>query len=167
MRKVLAIAGCILFLAALSACSTATIKSTDIVFAFTCSAHVTTENGDVSCTVTRAAPQSASITVLSPKELNGMTYTWGDDFAISYAGLATNSTNCTLPQSSFAAQLIGVLDAASKQDALTSVNNSTFTGTFDDGAFTLTVDSTSGHFQQIEIPRYGIRATLDHYKSIT
>ncbi|HEX3037757.1 MAG TPA: hypothetical protein VHO94_02030 [Oscillospiraceae bacterium] len=167
MRKVLAIACGILLLVALSACSAKSVEPTNIVFAFTCSAKVTTKNGDVSCTITRAAPQSESITVQSPKELNGMTYTWEDNFSISYEGLQTKSTDCTLPPSSFAAQIVGVLDAASKQDALTDVGDSVFTGKFDNDTYTLTVDSKTGHIQQIEIPRYGISAKLDHYKNIS
>lgn len=167
MRKVLAIAGSILFLAALSACSAKSVETKDIVFAFTCNAQVTTKNGDVSCTITRAAPQSESITVQSPKELNGMTYTWEDNFSISYEGLVTSSTDCTLPPSSFAAQIVGVLDAASKQDALTDVGDSVFTGNYENSPFTLTVDSKTGHIQQIEIPRYGISAKLNNYKSIS
>ncbi len=167
MRKALAVLFCMLIFTVLPACSSASAKAADIVFAFTCSAQVTTQSGTVSCTVTRAAPQSASITVQSPEEISGMTYTWGDNFIISYAGLVTKSSECSLPKSSFAAQLIGVLDAASMQDALTVSGNSAFTGIYDNAAFTLTVDSKSGYIQQIEIPRYGIKATLSNYKSVT
>lgn len=167
MHKVLVIAGSILLLAILSACSAKSVETADIVFAFSCNAQVATKTGDISCTITRAAQQSESITVQSPKELNGMTYTWEDNFSIGYEGLVTSSTDCTLPKSSFAAQIVGVLDAASKQDALTDVGDSVFTGRVDNDPFTLTVDSKTGHIQQIEIPRYGISAKLDHYKNIS
>lgn len=166
MRKVLAIILSILCFTMLPACSAAPVQPADIVFAFSCSAQVQIENETISCTITRAAPQSANITVLSPKELKGLSYTWGEGFTINYAGLTATNTDCILPQSSFASLIIGVLDSAFKRDVLTRVSDSALTGSFNDCVFTLTVDNKSGYIQQIEIPRYGVRATLNNYKNI-
>lgn len=167
MRKALAVLIGLFLIISISGCSAAPFKSAKIIFSFTGSAQIKQGDSEIVCTIMRAAPKSASIAIQSPKELSGLTYTWGSSFSSVYAGITNKSAECDLPQNCFAPLLIKVLDAAEKPDALCRENNSTLSGSTDQVSYVLTIDGSSGFIQKIEIPRYQICAVFTRCQKIT
>ena len=164
MRKAFSLLFILLIIGGLSACAvTPQVKADNIIFQFTCKAKIKMQDKEYSCCINRSAPQTASITLLAPDTLKGMTYNWnGSNFSMTYQGITAEHDSCVLPETSFSSLMIRVLDAANKTDILKRKSSNEFTGTLDDADFTITVDQSSGYIQQIQFPKYNLHADLEY-----
>jgi hypothetical protein len=152
----------VLFFVILTGCGKQEIKAAEINFAFQCKADIVCDQQKITCEMSRTGPGMASFQILSG-DLNGLTYYWsGEDFSVSYSGLAAKSDACILPKTSFASVLQQTLDYASKSGTLTKTHGNEFSGSLNGCDFTVTADDT-GQIQKISIPKRGITAELYEY----
>ncbi len=166
MRRILSLLFSVLFLLLFSGCAKPELKAEDIDFSFQCKADLTCNGQKVTCTFSRAAPGIATVRLLTG-DLSGLTYFWsGEDFTISYGGMTAKSEECVLPKTSFASVLQQTVDCAEKSGALTKTHGSEFSGSASGFDFTVTVDEASGEIQKIDIPKYGITASLYDYSEL-
>ncbi|QEY34125.1 hypothetical protein FL966_03170 [Caproiciproducens galactitolivorans] len=152
MRRIFCIFAFLVLVLPLAACSSPTVQAAEIHFSFQCKADVNTNGEQFLCNLSRTAPGRASVQVLSG-DLDGLSFDWdGDGFSISYKDLCAKSEDCVLPDTAFASVLVKVLDYAERSDSLTSGADGSFTGTFEDKDFTITVDKNTGDIQTLVIP---------------
>ena len=162
MRRTAAMFLPVLFFLVLTGCVHQEIKAAEVKFAFQCKANIVCGEQKMTCELARTAPGMASIQILSG-DLSGLTYYWsGEDFSVSYSGLAAKSDDCVLPKTSFAVILKQTLDCAAKSGALTRTHENEFSGNWNGCDFTVTIDDT-GQIQKISIPQRGITAELYDY----
>lgn len=134
-----------------SACTEQQTKTADINYCIHCTADISCNGEEVNCALSRDATSRASIKFLSP-EYYGLTYYWsGKDFSISYSGLSAISSECILPQTSFAVQILKVLDyAESNKDALDKQGDNV-TGSLNGFDFTINAENSTGLIKSILI----------------
>jgi hypothetical protein len=162
MRRTVVAFLSILFLFMFVGCSKKEIKAEEINFNFQCKADVACGEQKITCELNRSAPGIVSIQILSG-DLKGLVYNWsGEDFSVSYSGLAAKSEDCVLPKASFAVILKQMFDQAATSGALTKTHGNEFSGNFNDCDFTL-VTNGIGQIQKISIPHRGISAELYDY----
>ncbi len=135
----------------------------DINYILDCTADIEYKGEKINCNLYRQAPSRASIQILSPN-FNGLTYYWsGKDFSISYNGLSAKSTECLLPQTSFAVQLMKVIDFAEQNKSNLDMHGNQISGNINGSDFTITADRSTGLIKSIKIPSSNISAELyDH-----
>ena len=132
----------------------------DINYILDCTADIEYKGEKINCNLYRQAPSRASIQILSPN-FNGLTYYWsGKDFSISYNGLSAKSTECLLPQTSFAVQLMKVIDFAEQNKSNLDTHGSQVSGNINGNDFTITADKSTGLIKSIKIPQSNISVEL-------
>ena len=136
------------------------VKPADPVFLFTCRAQVQAAGQEITCTFTRSEGEMASIGILSPQEIQGLSYDWtGTGFSVSYAGVTETSAECTLPGDSFAPVLVKAMNAAAREGGLSQgEEGNSYAGSFDGKGFTLTADPQTGNILTLSVPSSGISA---------
>ncbi len=123
---------------------------------FTASADICFKGIQMECTVTRSTSQTASVSILKPDILNGMTFTLENgQQSISYQGLSCNSETSLLPQTCFVSAMLDVLSVADCPDQLRCVSSdkghSAYLGECPSGEFKITVNDKTGFIEKIEI----------------
>lgn len=158
-----------LFCFLLAGCSGQTqpqLKQTDLLFSFQCKAEVTAGQQKYSCILIHSAPGIGSVQVTSG-DLEGLLYNWsGENFSISYNGVAADSETCVLPKTSFAYLLQSVIDNAQKNGGLTRTHGNEFSGAGEGYDFMLAADGATGQIQKISIPKYEISADFSEYSEL-
>ncbi len=143
------------------------IQPKDIDFVFSCKADVSAGGQSFTVELNRAGPMNATVKVVSGSG-SGLAWYWnGQSFAQTYQGLSAESGKCVFPQGAFASVLVDALDEAGKQDALTRVGGNVFSGSCEDGDYTLTADGSTGDITQISVPGWKISAKLYGYDQPT
>ena len=154
---------CVMLLLSFCACSgLPASRSADPVLVFDSKARVAAGKTGYVCKVSVAAPRSAQLTLLEPKELENMTWAWnGQNLSVAYAGLTVGQDACVLPEKSFVSLMFRAFDAAAGKDALTTSGDGLFFGNMDGEDFTLTVDRKSGKILRLEIPHEDLRVDFE------
>ena len=167
MRRIPAALAAVFFLF-LCACSGGPkIRPEDIDFVFSCKADVSAAGQSFTVELNRGGPQNATVKIVSGSG-SGLAWYWnGQNFTQTYQGLSAESSQCVLPQGAFASVLVDTLDDAEKQGALTRAGGNVFSGTSEDGDYTLTADGSTGNITQIAVPGWNISAKLYGYDQPT
>ena len=165
MRRAFRIVPGLLVLAAMlitSGCSAVRemAKPAEPVLLFDCRARVQASGQEITCTFTRSEGEMARIGILSPQEIQGLSFDWtGTGFSASYAGVTETSAECILPEDSFAPVLIKAMNAAARDGGLAAGNEeNSYAGSFDGKVFTITADPQSGHVLTLSVPSCGVSA---------
>lgn len=155
----------IVFVLLLPGCSKQNIQTEDIVFAFTCKIDVESDCGGMTCSFTRAGPQNANIGILSG-DAEGLDYDWnGDGFTVAYGGLSVKDGSCVLPDTSFASLLVGSLDRAQQDGALTKSRGGEFSGRSGGFDFLLKADVSTGRITELSVPEKSLKVKFYEYKA--
>lgn len=168
MRKITLLFLTVLQIFLLQGCSTAkTISPEQIVFGFSAKAEF--QAGDITsfCSVEYPGAGLLRCTVLSPENIAGLQYHWeGQNFELLYSGLSAQSEICTLPPDNFALILKDVLDYASRVNVLTPEKGASFSGTLEQKAFSIRVNSHNGFIEEISIPEKHFSVKFSEVKQI-
>ena len=136
------------------------LSAADLVFSLEANVEIQSVGQEYHGKLQYHPSQVASLTLDSPEELKSLTWFWqGDHFQITYQGLSVQSKDCPLPDSSFAALLIRVLNYAQQPAALTACGDHTFEGVSDGVPFTITAGA-DGRIQKVEIPEFDFVASF-------
>lgn len=155
------LAVCVLFF---SGCSKQNFQAEDIVFAFSCKIDVESDDGGMTCSFSRTGPQSANIGILSG-DAEGLDFDWnGDGFTTAYGGLSVKNGSCVLPDTSFASLLVGSLDRAQQDGALTKSHGGEFSGRSGGFDFILIADVSTGRIAELSVPEKNLKVKFYEYK---
>jgi hypothetical protein len=142
------------------------MKASDLDFTFFCKIKASCSGQNTVCSFSRSGPEDAEMKVLEGGSA-GMGFDWsGDGFTLTYQGLAAKSEKCVLPDTSFEAVLVRVLDEAQKPGVLTWTHGNEFSGNAGGDDFLLTADPNSGQIQTVSVPGMGVSVQLYDYEAV-
>ncbi len=142
------------------------MKASDLNFTFLCKIEASCNGQNTVCSFSRSGPEDAELKVLSGGSA-GMGFDWaGDGFTLTYQGLAAKSATCVLPDTSFEAVLVRVLDEAQKPGVLTWTHGNEFSGSAGGDDFVLTADPNSGQIQTVSVPGMGVSVKFYDYEAV-
>ena len=154
MKKVLLVL-CILTIF-LSSCDNNGVDNCDIIVNFTAQANVITDNGNILCSVSRAANNVSCISIYEPKSLQGLKFIRMDNkYSIEYNKLVYETGELYFPDSAFSREIINILDIIESGNELKHVdtydNISVFKGECDVGDFEVMVNKNTKYIEKIVI----------------
>lgn len=142
------------------------MKASDLDFTFLCKIEASGNGQSTVCSFSRSGPENAEMKVLSGSSA-GMGFDWaGDGFTLTYQGLAAKSETCVLPDTSFEAVLVRVLDEAQKPGVLTWTHGNEFSGSAGGDDFVLTANPNSGQIQTVSVPGMGVLVKFYDYEAV-
>lgn len=170
MCKRVRLLGMVLLMAiCLVSCKSSNIALHQVVTNFSADVTVTMNESEICCTLTRAAEGVGTIAVTKPEALSSMCFLWqGNSYGLSYQGLQCTTEHPFLPNSSFAAALMNVLNASSQYESLKLVSQengkAVFSGECDSGQFKIAVNISSGFIEEVTIDDLKLKATFTNQK---
>ena len=159
MRRIVGIVAAVIMLSSLPGCAVVEEISApaEPELLFSSRAQISAPGTEIGCVFSRYEGGLANITILSPAEIQGMSYDWtGDHFLISFSGLSVKSEKCMLPDTSFAVVMVDALHAAEKE--LSETGEGEYTGNLGGKAFSITTDPETGRILSLHVPYCGISA---------
>lgn len=123
---------------------------------FTSKAVVNLGDKKIECKISRINAKAAYITICTPEELKGMTFSVEDNiFSVSYEGLSFSMDELFIPGSSFVSAVLDVLERADSPESLEFLSSengiSMYQGDCDYGKFKLAVNSKTGFIEKISM----------------
>ncbi|MBR2724827.1 MAG: hypothetical protein IKB72_05260 [Ruminococcus sp.] len=106
---------------------------------------------------------NVEITVISPKEISGLSYIWGEEFEMVYKNLHCKTEKDYLPQFSFSQGIYNVLNSLYENDKATKSENGDwlFKGESQSGEYEVQTDS-KGYIQNISIKEIRLCADFEY-----
>lgn len=172
MRRVIIVIGVLaIVLISVVACNGNGADVKTPVIAFSAVATVTENECKYVCQVNSTSNEVASVVILKPETLNGITYKWlGDSYCIEYKDLYCESNVEYLPKTSFASVLIDVLKQSENAKNLEFLEIQSeevlYKGTTKVGDFKLKCNKNSGLINTITVERIGLKVEFSKQKMI-
>ncbi len=158
LRRLLSVLLSLCLCLSLPSCAETRMSQEELLLTFRCRASVAYAGETYDCRIERQGP--GVVTVRTPS----VGYHWqGEFFSQTSAGLESVSETCPLPESCFAVWLVRFLDAMQRSGALTAVSPSSFEGSVEGRAFTVTADPSDGRLETLTVPQLGLSVTFYEY----
>ena len=139
-----------------------TLEPKDLNFIFSCRADATCPSGEFICEFCRSGQEDATVEILSGNG-KGLKWYWnGSNFTATYCGLSAQSGTCALPDDSFPALLVAILDCAEKPGALAADGQNTFSGSLKGCEFQLTANGKTGIPETLSVPDRELKVSFQN-----
>lgn len=128
----------------------------DIIVNFTAQANVITDNGNILCSVSRAANNVSCISIYEPESLQGLKFIRMDNkYSIEYNKLVYETGKLCFPEAAFSNAIINILDIIESGDELSYIdtydNILVLKGKCDVGDFEVMVNRNTKYIEKIVI----------------
>lgn len=155
MKKVL-LGLCILTICLSSCGNNKKEENCDIIVNFTAQANIITENGNILCSISRAADNVSCISINEPSDLQGLKFIRMDNkYNIEYNELLYETNELHLPEEAFSKAIMNILDIIESGAKLKYINTydniAVLTGQCDVGDFEIMVNKQTKYIEKIVI----------------
>lgn len=162
MKRVICISFCFFVLMFLVSCKSDIIDRTEIPKSINSNANVIFGDIEMVCSITYTSDNISCISIIQPKELKGITFSWSNDkYKVSCDELGYENTLAICPSSAFAQAITNVFNSIRNNGDLTLINSDedmlTFSGVCDSGRFSISITKSSKSIRQINIDELNLK----------